>query len=271
LDVADKLKINKKRIVWVFSFRDMFDKVVENNWIWIVPIENSYAGSVHENFYHLVSYPVEIIGEYYLEVSHCLASVWNDLKKIKKVYSHPQALMQCENYLKSKWIQPLSWWDTAWSAKYVKQLNDPTVGAICSELAAEIYWLNILDRWINDQKGNTTRFFIIKKSDKFLEYRQYWSKSQIKLSSDRFLNEKMSIVFKVKDMPAVLFKCLWAFATRAINLTKIESLPAKQWPFEYMFWLDFELPKDKSIVDWALEELKFFAKDVRILGVYERI
>jgi len=254
LKVAKKYNINEENIIWLFSFKDMFDKVVKNNGIWIVPIENSYAGSVYENFKNLVNYNVKIIWEYYLEISHCLLSTSKDKKTIKKAYSHYQALMQCEKYLKKNNIEGIAFWDTAGSAKYVKEQNNNEIASISSELAAKIYWLNILEKWINDQKNNTTRFFIISRKDNNIE----------NFSKDK----KYSIVFKTKDIPAVLYKCLWAFATNNINLTKIESIPTKEKQFEYMFWLDFEDIKDKNKIDNALNELWFFAKDIKILWNY---
>ena len=255
LEVAKKINMPSTAVKWLFSFKDMFEYVTENKGsLWIVPIENSYAGSVHENFFNLVKYPVKIIGEYYLPIEHCLVGTGSDLNKVKKAYSHYQALMQCENYLEKHNIQPVIWVDTAGSAKFVKEKSDPTLAAISSELAAKIYWLNILDRKINDQKGNTTRFFIISHRD-----------SPISLVSNF---TKKSLVFKVKDMPAVLYKCLWAFATRWINLTKIESIPTQEKKFEYMFWIDLELPKNEKILEEALNELWFFAKEVKLLGKY---
>ncbi len=251
LETAKKLNLNEKNVVWLFSFKDVFDTISKENGIWIIPIENSYAWSVHENFFYLSKYNVKIIWEYFLEINHCLVSTSNNITTIKKALSHYQALMQCENYLKKHNIKPVVFWDTAWSAKYVKEQNNPELAAISSELAANIYWLNILDKKINDQEWNTTRFFIV--VPKNLEIKN--------LST----NKKCSIIFKVKDMPAVLYKCLWAFATRNINLTKIESIPTQENKFEYMFWVDLEKTKDFSK---AIEELKYFAKEVKILWEY---
>jgi len=254
LEVAKKYKIDENNIIWLFSFKDVFDKVIEENWIWIVPIENSYAGSVHENFYHLVSYKVKIIWEYYLDINHCIASTGKNLEEIEEAYSHYQALMQCEQYLKKHKIKPHIFWDTAWSAKYIKNKNNPKLAAISSEFAAEIYGLNILEKNINDQKWNTTRFFIV--VPKNIELKKFSS------------NNKISLVFKVKNMPAVLYKCLWAFATRNIDLTRIESLPTKENKFEYMFWVDFIKPSKERDLEEALKELSFFSKDIKVLWKY---
>lgn len=246
-------KYNIEYINWVFSFRDLFLEVEKNDWLGIVPIENSYAGSVHENFFHLSKWKYKIIGEYYLDINHCLASTSKDIKSIKNVYSHYQALAQCENYLKNKWINPVVFSDTAWSAKYVKSENNLSLWAICSEFAANLNWLNILDKNIADQKWNTTRFFIVSTKDKKIDNFTY--------------DNKISILFKVKDTSAVLYKCLWAFATRNINLTKIESLPTQQNKFEYMFYLEME-KKEKNIFEQALDELSYFAYDIEIIWDY---
>lgn len=239
-------------IIWVFSFKDVFDYVVKERWIWIIPIENSYAWSIHENFYHISSYNVKIIGEYYLPVRHCLLWLWKDKKQIKKAYSHYQALMQCENYLLKNNIKPIIFQDTAGSSKYVKEQNDESLASIASSFASEIYGLNILEDNINDDLNNTTRFLIVVETNMDIE--NYTN------------NNKMSILFKVKDMPAILYKCLGAFATRDINLSKIESLPSKEGQFEYMFWIDFEYKKKD--LDNVLKELSFFSKKIRILWKY---
>jgi len=252
IEIAKFYNIPYNNIKWVFSFKNIFEETI-NEWIWIIPIENSYAGSVHENFYYLSSYPIKIIWEFYLKIEHCLVSTGKNIKNIKKAYSHYQALMQCENYLKKRKIQPHTFWDTAWAAKHIKEKNNPELSAISSAFSAKIYGLNILDKWINDQNENTTRFFIIVRKN-----------SNLKNFSN---NKKNSLIFKVKDIPAVLYKCLWSFATRNINLTKIESLPTKEGKFEYMFWIDFE-KKSQQIVDWAIKELKYFAKEVKILWDY---
>ena len=255
LQVAKKFNIDEKNVIWVFSFKDLFESVVNNKWIWIVPIENSYAWSVHENFYHLSKFPIKIIWEYYLEIKHCLLGLTDDIKKIKKAYSHYQALMQCEKFLENHNIKPVVWWDTATSAKYIMNQKNPSYACIASKLRAKLYWLNILKENIADQSWNTTRFFVV-------------------IPEEFYTNEanpqKTSIVFSVKDMPAVLYKCLGAFATRNINLTKIESLPTRKWKFEYMFWLDFENSWN-DLVNWALNELSFFAKDIKILWSYSLI
>ena len=254
IEVAKHYNIDKSNIIWLFSFKDIFEKITKESWIWIIPIENSYAWSVYENFKNLIKYDTKIIWEFFLNIEHCLLSTSNDINSIKKAYSHYQALMQCENYLQKYKIEWIQFQDTAWSAKYIKEQNNPTLASISSEFAGKIYWLNILEKWINDQKNNKTRFFIVVPQN-----------TKISNFSNK---QKSSIVFKTKDIPAVLYKCLWAFATNNINLTKIESIPTQDKQFEYMFWLDFKLPENTKKIENTLNELNFFAKDIKILWKY---
>lgn len=258
IEIASELKIEKNNILWLSTFKDVFDKI--NDWdIWVLPIENSYAWSIYENFYHIMSWNYMIIWELNLDIDHCLLANTKDKKDIKYVYSHPQALAQCQNYIEKNWFTPVIYSDTAWAAKFVQESNKKDVASISSSLCSSIYSLNILDKDIKDQVGNTTRFFVIVLKDVF-------EKNKEKLSLKK--NGKISVTFKTKDIPAALYKCLWAFATRFINLTKIESLPARQNRFEYIFWIDFQSNLDENIINDALEELKFFSKDLVILGEY---
>lgn len=251
--MSEFYNIDEKNVIWCFSFKNMFEQIIEQQGILIVPIENSYAWSVHENFYHINNYNTKIIWEYFLPVRHCLLSCWKSKDNIKKVYSHYQALMQCEKYLTKHNMEAISYQDTAWSAEFISNAKDETLWWIASEFAGEIYGLNILERNINDELDNTTRFFIVvPESVNLKPYSHNW---------------KISIVFNTKHTPAALYKCLWAFATRDINLSKIESLPSKTWKFKYMFWIDFQKPND-DILSSLINELWFFAMDIKILWKY---
>jgi len=159
--INKKLDLNYD-LQWVFSFKDIFENLDKNGGLGVIPIENSYAWSVHQNLYLMRDYNVEIIWEYFLEINHCLVSKAKDIKQIKQVYSHPQALMQCEQFLKNNNFQSIEFSDTAGAAEYISRLDDVSKWAISSSYAAQIYWLNILAQWINDQQGNTTRFLIVK-------------------------------------------------------------------------------------------------------------
>ncbi|UFX82996.1 prephenate dehydratase [Candidatus Absconditicoccus praedator] len=239
-------------VIGLDTFKKVFEKIEEGN-LGVVPIENSYAGSIYENFFNLSNYDVQIYSEYYLDINHCLASTSKSIDSIEKVFSHYQALMQCENYINSYGWEARGYMDTAGSAKYVSEQNDDSLACICSNLAAERFGLNILAKNIQDQDNNSTRFFLVGRPDINLELQ---------------LKGKMSLVFKARHIPASLYKCLGAFATRNINLTKIESLPAKDDGFDYMFWIDIELDRNQDVVSNALEELGFFTKKIKIIGNY---
>ncbi len=257
-EIVYKLSLSEENVQWLFSFKDIFESIKSANNLGILPIENSYAGVVHQSLYLMKRYNFKIIGEYYLPIQHCLAAKNTDLNKIKKVYSHPQALMQCEKFLQKYWLRPIPYSDTARAAKYIADEGQIDEAAICSTYAAKLYWLNILKNNIADQEWNTTRFLVIKDISNDFEF------SDIK-------KYKWSLLFKVKDQPGILFKSLWAFATRFINLTKIESIPTQEKKFEYMFWIDYILPENEKILQDVFEELKCFTTEVIDLGRYGKI
>ena len=238
--------------IWVDSFIDIFNYINKGD-LWLIPIENSYAGSIYENFTNLVKNNVKIYSEYFLDIQHSLVAKTDNINNIDKVMSHYQALMQCENYIKLKWWEEEICLDTAYSAKYISENWDMNTAWICSKLAWEIYSLNILDENIQDQLDNTTRFFLVAK-DGF----------EFNLSKSK----KTSLIFRTKHIPASLYKCLWVFATRNINLTKIESLPSKDTCFEYMFWIDFDASTEDDYVKEALDELSYFTNYIRVLWAY---
>jgi len=253
IEIGKLLNKKIKEIISKIDFLSVWNEI-ESGGIWVLPVENWYAGSIHENLYHFLRYDYKIIWEYDFEVKHCLLSLEDNIKNTKKVYSHPQALSQCHNFLVKNNLKAEKFSDTAGAAKYLKENNLKNSWAIASSLAWEIYWLNILKENIADQNRNTTKFLIIVKNN----------------SSIKFKNKanKISIIFEAKNIPASLYKCLWAFATNNVNLTKIESLPNLKWPFSYLFWLDFEWNLSDENVKKALEELKFFTLYIKVLGEY---
>ncbi len=258
LQVAKHLNIQTPHIFWLETFKEVFDKIQQWN-IWVFPIENSYAWSIHENFYHMIAGKYIIIWEIFLDINHYLLWKTNDISKIKKAYSHPQALMQCQNYLKKYNIEPVVASDTAGAAKFISEQNDETLASISSDLCSELYHLEMIDKNIQDQTGNTTRFFVVVQKEVFEKQKEYFHLPK---------TWKISIQFKTKDTPSALYKCLWAFATRHINLTKIESLPARENRFEYIFWIDLEKSGEEKVIFDAFEELQFFCKDFKILWEY---
>lgn len=249
----ENLNIETADIIWLSDFPEVWANIWDNA-IWVLPIENSTAWSIHENLYNFLRYDFKIIWEIDLEIKHCLLSNETDISKIKEAYSHPQALSQCHNYLNHHKIKPIIFYDTAWAAKEIKEKNMYWVRAIASSLAGEIYWLNKISEDIQDQNWNTTRFFVVVPKDSKLEF--------------GIKQNKTSIIFETKNIPASLYKCLWAFATNNINLTKIESMPSFKDPFSYIFWLDFEWNMQESNIINSLNELKFFTKEIKVLWEY---
>jgi prephenate dehydratase len=252
-EIVKNLNIEIKELIWMPNFSDVWKNISLND-IWILAIENSYMGSIHPNLYGFLKHDFKIIWEYYLEVKHCLCSKETDIKNIKKAYSQIPALEQCHKYLKNKNIKASSFWDTALAAKYISSNDEKWSSAICSIEAAKLYWLNILDTNIADQKENTTRFVIIVPKESEIKYNK--------------ISNKISIIFEAKNISSSLHKCLWTFATNNINLTKIESLPSYKWAFTYYFWLDFEWNIEDENIKKALTELDFFTNKINILGNY---
>lgn len=253
LEIKKWLNINIEKIEWKPEFIDVWKKISDNS-IWVLAIENSYMWSIHPNLYAFLKYDYKIIWDYFLPINHCLCSKEKDIKDIKNVYSQLPALDQCYNYLRKNNMTPISFSDTALSAKYISESDEKWLWAICSEQAAKIYNLNILQKNIQDQQWNNTRFAIIVPRN-----------SEIKYNSK---SNKISILFETKDIPASLYKCLWAFATNDVNLTKIESLPSWWWLFTYYFWLDFNGSLIDSNIKKALDELSFFTSFIKIIGEY---
>lgn len=249
------IKLTDTNLIWLSNFSKIWENIDDES-IWVLPIENSYAWSIHENMYKFLRYDYKVIWEIVLDIKHCL--LWKqstDISQIKKVYSHPQALSQCYDFLKQNNIEPVSYFDTSTAAKMVSESEDSSIAAIASKEASVIYNLNILRENIQDQIWNTTRFFIV------------WTKNN-KIEILIKKSTKTTIIFKTRNIPASLYKCLWAFATNWINLSKIESLPSHKDPFTYMFWLDFEWTGEQKEVQNALNELQFFTKEYFIIWEY---
>jgi prephenate dehydratase len=224
----------------------------------ILPIENSLAGSIHRNYDLLLRHDLLIIGEYQLRVRHCLLALPGvHIDQIRRVYSHPQALAQCEANLNRIGVEKISEADTAGSARLLRQLGDRQAGALASRRAAEVYELQVLRDSMEDNPANFTRFIIVARSPQDLAGRQ---------SSTC----KTSIVFSLHNRPGVLFKALSVFALRDIDLTKIESRPLPGHPWEYIFYIDFAGHIDDPTCQRALEHLKELAPFLRILGSYPR-
>lgn len=255
LEVAKKLNTDVNDFVWKADFQEVWNSLESEDAIAVLAVENSYMGSIYPNLHGFLKHEAKIIGDYDLAINHCLCSHHADISEITHAYSQLPALEQCHKYLKDKNISPKSYGDTALSAKKIAESREVWGAAICSELAAEMYRLNILERNIQDHEGNTTRFaVIVPKNNTQLTYAKKTG--------------KVSMLFEARNIPSSLYKCLGAFATNHINLTKLESIPSFKGNFSMMFWLDFEGSLQDENVKNALEELSFFTSEVRILWEY---
>jgi prephenate dehydratase len=220
----------------------------------VVPVENSQAGSINEIYDLLLEYDLNIVGEVYLKVTHCLLALPGEtMKNIKKIYSHPQALAQCEEFLSSLEAELVPTYDTAGSAKMLKEKGLRNAAAIAGKRVSQIYGMKILAEGIETNPRNFTRFFVI---------------SRGKAVSSGSI--KTSLIFRTKNIPGALYQSLGAFANRGINLTKLESRPAKDTPWEYIFYVDFEGHMDDEVCKDALEELQSKSLFLKILGSYPR-
>ena len=237
------------------SLDDVF-KVVEQDEVQfgVVPAENSLEGSISRVYDLLLDSSLKVCGEIELRVVHCLIGVPEArLDLIKKVYSHPQALGQCKTFLRQLGCELIPTYDTAGSVKIIKEMGTTDSGAVASARAAEIYGMKVLTREIEDNPNNFTRFFILAKHD-----------------SPPSGNDKTSIVFSVKHKPGALYQSLKELAVRNINLTKIESRPTRQKPWEYNFYLDFDGHREDKVFQEALESLENTSLFVKVLGSYPK-
>jgi len=219
----------------------------------ILPIENSIGGSIHRNYDLLVQHELPIVGEVMLRVTHQLLAVPGaKLEDVKRIYSHPQALAQCERFLHSlSGVEIVATYDTAGSAKLIRDQNARDAAAIASARAGELFGLSVLASGIQDFDENITRFLIV-------------SRSATPLGEP----DKTSLVFTLHNDPGALFKALSVFALRNIDLTKLESRPIRGRAFEYLFYADISVNRQDLQCARALVHLAEFARSLRTLGSY---
>ena len=237
------------------AFEDAFAAVRDGEAeLAMIPIENSVAGRVADVHHLMPGSSLYIIGEHFERVNHhLLALPGATLGSIRVVRSHVHALSQCRNFIRRHRLQPVVRADTAGSAAEIKELGNPAVAAIASELAGEIYGLVSLAQNIEDAEHNTTRFLILSREPKW---------------PPRGTPAVTTFVFNVRNVPAALYKALGGFATNGVNMTKLESYMVGGQFTATQFYADVEAhPEDRSL-KLALEELEFFSTEVRILGVY---
>jgi prephenate dehydratase len=221
----------------------------------IIPVENSVAGRVADLHSLLPHTRLKIVAEHFQRVEHCLVALPGvSLKGIKTAKSHVQALSQCRNFLKKHGIQPLVHADTAGAAREIADEGDKAVGAIASSLAARIYGLKVLAKNIEDADHNTTRMLVFSRG----EARPDW----------RTVRCMTAFLFRVKSVPAALYKALGGFATNGVNIVKLESYLSGAHFEQAQFYAEVEGHPDQRGLQLAMEELRFFSDELKMLGTF---
>jgi 3-deoxy-7-phosphoheptulonate synthase len=251
----------------VTTFAAVFDAVLDGSAAFgVVPVENSLAGSVHENYDLFLRYPdIAIVGEIKIRIIHNLIvhpdAGWDTIRIVR---SHPQGLAQCKAFLDQHPGWQLEAWNNTATAvvSIAKEKKNPlAIAAIASDMAAKLNGLKILRAGIETNTANYTRFVIIsRRQDKEAPYPSH---------AGGKTNNKASVVFAIKDEPGSLYWCLKILAESNINLSKIESRPIHGQPWHYMFYLDLSIPPDKSVFEGVVEALKKRTEDFHFLGSYQ--
>lgn len=240
------------------SFEDAFNAVETGKAdLAMIPIENTIAGRVADIHHLLPESKLYIVGEYFLPI-HFQLMVLPGVKReeIKSVHSHIHALGQCRKYIRKNGWKPTVAGDTAGAAKLVGEVGERSMAALAPALAAELYGLDIIEENVEDTEKNITRFVVLSKG-------KHWA--------ERIEGASMmtTFVFRVRNVPAALYKAMGGFATNGVNMTKLESYQLDGGFTATQFYADIEGHPDDTHVARALEELRFFSREVRILGVYE--
>jgi len=239
------------------TFEETFQLAKENpKYKIVIPIENSLAGRVADIHYLIPKYKLQVHAEHFHKVNHNLLGIkGSKIKDIETVRSHSQAIGQCQKIISDNNLKPIISADTAGSARFIFEKKDKSEAAIASALAAKIYDLEILKSNIEDESGNVTRFFIMGKESNHPE-----------LKDKKYIT---SCIFKLKSIPAALYKALGGFATNGVNLCKLESFSVKNTFDQVNFYIDIEGHIEDPSLQKALEELGFHTQKLDILGVYE--
>ena len=239
------------------TFEEMFEAVRNNNAeVALVPIENSRAGRVADTQRLIPESNLKIIGEYFLEVNHCLLALpGTSIKDIKRIHSHEQAIAQCRNNIIKHQKDMVVAADTAGAAKMISVIKNKEDAAIASSLAADTYNLEILEKNFQDSENNVTRFLIMSKD--------------LVMPDTKESRIMTTLVFELKSIPAALYKSLGGLASNGVNMTKLESYINPQGFDVAQFYADIEGHPENENVNLALEEMKYFCKHIDILGVYK--
>ncbi|MDP2208452.1 MAG: prephenate dehydratase [Bacteroidota bacterium] len=235
------------------TFDDIF-LAVENGKaeLGLLPIENSTAGAINQSYDLFLDHDLKISGEIIFRVRHALlAAKGSAIENIRRVYSHPQAIAQCEQFIASHGWEAVAVYDTAGAARQLAASGEPDAAAIASETAARLYGLQILATGVEDLSNNFTRFFVIGHSE-----------------PPRAEKSKTSIVFATEHVSGALYDCLGYLALRGINLTKLESRPDRRNAWHYVFYLDFEGHREDQPCRDMLNDLQNKSSFLKVLGSY---
>lgn len=244
------------------TFQEAFERVENGQADYaVMAIENSLIGSIYENYDLLNHFDMQIVGEHFTRIEHCLLALktpqdkTQQLRSIQKVLSHPKALAQCTRFFQQHpWMEAVVHMDTAAAAAEISERGDPAYAAIASAQAGELYGLNIVSQGIEDDPKNYTRFVLITKE-----------------AGESPSADKCSLLIQLKNRPGILVEVLKLFASQGLNLTKIESRPLKGSPFEYLFYIDIEYAgKTKEDLENILRVLRTKVELLKILGFYKR-
>jgi prephenate dehydratase len=256
-EAASRLVNPAAELVPCRAFEDVFEAVETGRVVYgILPIENSIGGSIHRNFDLLLEHQLPIVGEVELPVvHHLLALPGVTLAEVRRVYSHPQALAQCDRFLRTlTGVEIIATYDTAGSAKLIADERLRDAAAVASARAAEVFGLAPLQSAIQDYANNVTRFLVVARPGAE--------------PPDAHSPDKTSVVFTLPNEPGALFKALSVFALRGISLTKLESRPNAARKWEYLFYVDLSAADRTQACERALAHLAEFAPMLRVLGSY---
>jgi prephenate dehydratase len=241
------------------TFEDAFNAVETGKAdLAMIPIENTIAGRVADIHHLLPESRLHIVGEYFLPIHFQLMALPGvKRQELKTIHSHIHALGQCRKYIRKNGWKPMVAGDTAGAAKLVAEIQDRTMGALAPRLASSLYGLDILEENVEDTENNVTRFVVLSRSKNWVE----------RPTSDARM--MTTFIFRVRNVPAALYKAMGGFATNGVNMTKLESYQLGAFTAT-LFYADIEGHPDDHNVKLALDELRFFSKEMRILGVYPR-
>ncbi|MHA6687688.1 prephenate dehydratase [Mesorhizobium sp. A556] len=241
------------------SFEDAFNAVETGKAdLAMIPIENTIAGRVADIHHLLPESKLYIVGEYFLPI-HFQLMVLPGVKReeIRTIHSHIHALGQCRKYIRKNGWKPTVAGDTAGAAKLVAEVQDRTMAALAPSLASSLYGLDVIEENVEDTENNITRFVVLSKA-------KNWAERATAATA-----MMTTFVFRVRNVPAALYKAMGGFATNGVNMTKLESYQLDGGFTATQFYADIEGHPEDAKVARALEELRFFSREVRILGVYE--